>query len=309
MPQNHICVVKVFDCWGLDFMGPFPPSFGNLYILVGVDYVSKWVEAVACKSNDHKVKYGVRHKVSTPYHPQTNGQAELANREIKRILTKEKDTEKIFYGVDDIKEASDIIIVEGEIDKLSMEEARFYNCVSVPDGAPPSVSTKVFKCEEKMVCNVQCQRTLLMDPYQKEGLNKGYTRRVLWWRALTADGQFGWNECQDLRGSKGPMALSLVIIMHVSRSRHCSIQIEFGSDAPSIFFVKLGHKISVSMNCKEYLEKASRIILATDGDAPGLALAEELARRLGRERCWRVKWSKKNEVEHFKDGMRFDINV
>ncbi|RVW50179.1 Retrovirus-related Pol polyprotein from transposon opus [Vitis vinifera] len=86
--SNHICVVEVFDCWGLDFMGPFPPSFGNLYILVGVDYVSKWVEAVACKSNDHKVKYGVRHKVSTPYHPQTNGQVELANREIKRILTK-----------------------------------------------------------------------------------------------------------------------------------------------------------------------------------------------------------------------------
>ena len=55
MPRNYICVVKVFDCWGLDFMGPFPPSFGNLYILVGVDYVSKWVEAVACKSNDHKV--------------------------------------------------------------------------------------------------------------------------------------------------------------------------------------------------------------------------------------------------------------
>ena len=54
MPQNYICVVKVFDCWGLDFIGPFPP-FGNLYILVGVDYVSKWVEAVACKSNDHKM--------------------------------------------------------------------------------------------------------------------------------------------------------------------------------------------------------------------------------------------------------------
>ncbi|RVW27245.1 Pol polyprotein [Vitis vinifera] len=125
MPQNYICVVEVFDCWGLDFMAPFPPSFGNLYILVGVDYVFKWVEAVVCKSNDHKVvlkflkenifsrfgiprkiisdggshfcnkpfstllqKYGVRHKVSTPYHPQTNEQAELANQEIKRILTK-----------------------------------------------------------------------------------------------------------------------------------------------------------------------------------------------------------------------------
>uniref|UniRef100_A0A7C8YBQ4 Toprim domain-containing protein n=2 Tax=Opuntia streptacantha TaxID=393608 RepID=A0A7C8YBQ4_OPUST len=55
-------------------------------------------------------------------------------------------------------------------------------------------------------------------------------------------------------------------------------------------------------NCKEYFEKASRIILATDGDPPGNALAEELARRLGRERCWRVKWPKKNENKSFKDA-------
>lgn len=50
---NHIYVVEFFDCWGLNFMGPFLPSFGNLHILVGLDYVSKWVEVVACKSNDH----------------------------------------------------------------------------------------------------------------------------------------------------------------------------------------------------------------------------------------------------------------
>ncbi|MCE2056077.1 hypothetical protein HAX54_044016 [Datura stramonium] len=55
-------------------------------------------------------------------------------------------------------------------------------------------------------------------------------------------------------------------------------------------------------NCKEYLEKASRIILATDGDPPGQALAEELARRLGRERCWRVTWPKKSTMDHFKDA-------
>ena len=36
-------------------MGPFPTSFGYLYILVGVDYVSKWVEAMPCKANNHKV--------------------------------------------------------------------------------------------------------------------------------------------------------------------------------------------------------------------------------------------------------------
>ncbi|RVW33432.1 Transposon Tf2-12 polyprotein [Vitis vinifera] len=92
MPLNPILIVDIFDVWGIDFMGPFPMSFGHSYILVGVDYVSKWVEAIPCRSNDHKVtllaKYGVKHKVATPYHPQTSGQVELANREIKNILMK-----------------------------------------------------------------------------------------------------------------------------------------------------------------------------------------------------------------------------
>ncbi|KAF8109259.1 hypothetical protein N665_0099s0010 [Sinapis alba] len=46
MPQNPILEVEVFDVWSIDFMGPFPSSFGNEYILVSVDYVSKWVEAI-----------------------------------------------------------------------------------------------------------------------------------------------------------------------------------------------------------------------------------------------------------------------
>ena len=125
MPLNPILVVKLFDVWGIDFMGPFPTSYSHTYILVGVDYVSKWVQAIPCKTNDHRVvlrflkanifsrfgvpkaiisnggshfcnkpfenlmtKYGVKHKVATPYHPQTSGQVELANREIKTILMK-----------------------------------------------------------------------------------------------------------------------------------------------------------------------------------------------------------------------------
>ena len=125
MPMNPILVVELFDVWGINFMGPFPTSYGHTYILVGVDYVSKWVEAIPCKTNDHKVvlkflkanifsrfgvpkaiisdggshfynkpfenlmdKYVVKHRVATPYHPQTSGQVELAKREIKTILKK-----------------------------------------------------------------------------------------------------------------------------------------------------------------------------------------------------------------------------
>ena len=129
MLQTPIIVCEIFDVWGMDFMGPFPSSYGNTYILVVVDYVSKWIEAKAtptCESkevakflranifNRYGVlraiildqgthfcnrtiealmrKYGVHHRLATPYHPQSNGQAEISNREIKNILEKTVNT-------------------------------------------------------------------------------------------------------------------------------------------------------------------------------------------------------------------------
>ena len=47
MPQVPILFVEIFDVWGMDFMGPFPVSHGFIYIILSVDYVSKWVEAKA----------------------------------------------------------------------------------------------------------------------------------------------------------------------------------------------------------------------------------------------------------------------
>ena len=55
MSLNNILEVELFDVWGTDFIGPFPSSFGNQYILVDVDYISKWVEAGAFPANDAKV--------------------------------------------------------------------------------------------------------------------------------------------------------------------------------------------------------------------------------------------------------------
>ena len=111
MPLTNLLEVDIFYVWGIEFMGPFSSSFGNLYILRVVDYVSKWVKAIAISRNDvetivrfvhknklthfgaHKeiisddgtyfcnrvfaslmAKYGVRHRKGLAYHSQSNGQ-------------------------------------------------------------------------------------------------------------------------------------------------------------------------------------------------------------------------------------------
>ena len=54
MPLNQFLETELLDVWGIDFMGPFPNSFENQYILLAVDYVSKWVEAIPSRTNDNK---------------------------------------------------------------------------------------------------------------------------------------------------------------------------------------------------------------------------------------------------------------
>ena len=54
MPLTPSITIEIFDCWGIDFMGPFPPSFQYEYILLAVEYISKWVEAIPTRKNDHR---------------------------------------------------------------------------------------------------------------------------------------------------------------------------------------------------------------------------------------------------------------
>ena len=55
IPLTNILEVELFDLWGIDFMGPFPSSYGHNYILLVVDYMSKWVEAIPTITCDAKV--------------------------------------------------------------------------------------------------------------------------------------------------------------------------------------------------------------------------------------------------------------
>ncbi|KAK6130985.1 hypothetical protein DH2020_035270 [Rehmannia glutinosa] len=116
-------------------MGPFPSSSGYQYILLAVEYISRWVEAIPAQTNDARVvlkflkkniftrfgtstaligdggshfvnklmstllvRYEVKHKVALAYHPQANGQEEVANREIKQILQKTTSPYQLVFG-------------------------------------------------------------------------------------------------------------------------------------------------------------------------------------------------------------------
>lgn len=138
----------------------------------------------------------------------------IKSRDKDKNFRMETGAERILYGIDDCAGHETLIIVEGEIDKLSVEVAGFINCVSVPDGAP---SPKT----------------------------KDYTS-----------------------------------------------------------------KFSFLENCEEFLAGFKRIILAVDNDAAGQKLEEELARRLGSERCLRTEWPNgckdANEVlvKHGREALR-----
>ena len=130
-----------------------------------------------------------------------------------KIFKQEKDAERVFHGLDDLdvlgEDLDDVIIVEGEMDKLALNEIGFWNVLSFPEGAP-----------EKPITDG--------DPSDPE---------------------------------------------------------------------KDSAKFACVWNCRDYLDRAKRVLLAGDDDKPGRALTYELARRIGRAKCWTVKWPSLNDVQ------------
>eukprot|EP00891_Asterochloris_glomerata_P000826 jgi/Astpho2/826/fgenesh1_pm.00016_%23_20_t len=184
-------------------------------------FASRWLQFLCCRGISPATleRNGVQQEVTWMPGAATNTAAlafpycrngEVVNikyRTLNKQFRQVKGAEKVLYGLDDVAGQSTIVVVEGEMDKLALEEAGLLNVVSVPDGAPRQV---------------------------KEG---------------------------ELPPQEADV------------------------------------KYSYLWNCRGVWDQATRIVLATDNDGPGHALAEELARRLGRERCFRVRWSSAQHVQ------------
>ena len=91
--MSTILEVELFDLWRMDFIGPFPSSFSNLYILLVVDYIFKWVEAIPTRTNDASVvaKFLRSHiftRFGTPRALITNGGTHFCNKMVDKVWQK-----------------------------------------------------------------------------------------------------------------------------------------------------------------------------------------------------------------------------
>ena len=222
---QEIMVVQIFYVWGIDFMGPFPSSFGNIYILLAVDYVSKWVEASACPRNDavtvvgfiqrnilskfgasgiiisdegsHFEKlissYGIRHVIGLAYHPQSNGQVEISKKKIKKIIEKVVNTAENDWSI----KLDDALWAYRTAYKTPNEMSPYRIVFGKPCHFPLELEYKTMWAIKKLNCDFQAtkeKRLLQMNELEQLRIEakiyKGKTKRwhdlKIMWREFKA---------------------------------------------------------------------------------------------------------------------------
>ena len=190
-------------------MGPFPSSFGNLYILLAVDYVSKWVEAIACPINDTSTimgfiqrnilsrfgaprriishegshfanivfaklmsRYGIRRVMRLAYHPQSNGQVEISNREIKKVLKKTVNPSKKDWSI----KLDDALWAYRNAYKTPIGMSLYKIIFGKPCHLPLELEYKVMGVIKKLNCDFQAakEKRLLQMNELEELRNEAY---------------------------------------------------------------------------------------------------------------------------------------
>nr|GEV91565.1 reverse transcriptase domain-containing protein [Tanacetum cinerariifolium] len=130
MPQNEIQVCEIFDVWGIDFMGQFPSSIENKYILMVVDYLSKWLEAKALPTNDARVVVKILKSLfaqfETPRAIISDRGTHFCNDQFAKVMLKYGVTHRILPR-----------IIQKRVDKWRFQVVAFHTAFKTPIWCTP----------------------------------------------------------------------------------------------------------------------------------------------------------------------------
>jgi hypothetical protein len=104
MPLTNNLHIELFDVWGIDYMGPFPKSKNYEYILVAVDYVFKWVEAMPYRATDSRSSKKMFEEIifprfSVPGMVISDGGSHFIDKKLSTVFVKTRNPSQCRYSI------------------------------------------------------------------------------------------------------------------------------------------------------------------------------------------------------------------